>query len=164
MVPATSHLLRLSVTNPLIPLPRPFSFQLQSTSSGTGPTSKVFLLIPDCRFHICIEPVDDPTKLKFPQAVMHTLLTMPGRNMGAFALPFVGLGGSGGMVENAYFPIRLLSTFQDLATVSSCPPVRTSSHSLLRFVLQSKHITGGSLSSSTWKSPCLAAFLESPAP
>jgi hypothetical protein len=73
---AMTALFKASLANPVIHLPPPILFpalvNLLTTSNGQGPTSKLFLLIPDCIFHMWILPVEELAMPKLPQAVTHT--------------------------------------------------------------------------------------------
>ena len=59
-----------SVTKPLITLS--VAGATLRWSDGRGPISNVLRLIPDCIFHIVMDPVTELNKPKLPQAVTQT--------------------------------------------------------------------------------------------
>jgi hypothetical protein len=70
-----TYLLSESVAIPDIDLSLPFAlpeFNRVAISGGQGPSLKVFRLMPDCRFHMPIWPIDEPAIAKLPQAVTQT--------------------------------------------------------------------------------------------
>ncbi len=56
----------------ILPPDFPVAPNRPTASGGQAPTSKVFRFIPDWRFHISIEPVEEPAIPKLPQAVTQT--------------------------------------------------------------------------------------------